>query len=186
MAKGTRLLTIALTALLAGLPLLAAAECYEADADSGELTFSGVAEGSPFNGRFREFSVSLCLDDQDLTTAEIRVTVATGSATIGNRQGDQALKDEELFYVDRFPEAIWTSGEIVAADDGYRAAGELTLRGVTAKQPVRLHLHPDEDPARLTGSAEILRLEYQVGTGEFEDTDFIDNEVTLEFDLGLK
>jgi polyisoprenoid-binding protein YceI len=186
MARITGRWIVALSALLLGQASLAEGDCYESSAENGELRFSGIAEGSPFSGRFEEFNVSVCLNDDDLAGGEIRVEVATGSATIGNSMGDRALEDEELFHVERFPEAIWTSDRIVADEEGYRAEGELTLRGVTADQTVRLRLLRDEDPVRLTGGSDILRLDHNVGIGEFEDTDFIGNEVRVEFDLSLK
>ncbi|MFU8831683.1 MAG: YceI family protein [Wenzhouxiangella sp.] len=193
MAKGlttiatTIAIRIAAIALALTVTLSAnAGDCYTADAESGELRFSGDVEGNAFQGHFRQFDVSLCMVGDDPSTAEIRVSVATASATVGNRQGDEALKEDELFAVDRFPEAVWTSTELVAANDGWRAEGELDLRGMTASQPVELQLAGEDDGFRLTGTAEILRLDYQVGIGEFEDTDFIRNQISLTFDLILK
>ncbi|TVS12805.1 MAG: hypothetical protein EA419_03765 [Wenzhouxiangella sp.] len=164
---------------------LRAADCYSADGDSGELNFRGEAEGAPFSGFFEDFEVSICLQDSDLTTAEIEVRVATGSATVGNRQGDEALRGDDLLAPERFPEAVWTSTAIAAADDGYRAEGELSLRGVSAEQTVRLSLEDVDGDRWLSGNAEILRLDYDVGIGEFEETDFIRNRVDLRFDLQL-
>ncbi|MCC5866424.1 MAG: YceI family protein [Wenzhouxiangella sp.] len=160
-------------------------QCYRGNADSGELEFRGVAEGSRFTGRFRNFEVRLCLDDQHPETASIEVTVETGSATVGNRQGDTALADEDLFAVERFPEAIWISSSIEAQDEGFLAAGELSLRGVSASQPVQLQFEFAEGRLNLTGSADILRLEYGVGQGEFDDPDFIRDRVDLSFELVL-
>ncbi len=177
--------------LIAGLALAivntanGAEQCYRGDADSGELEFRGVAEGSRFTGRFRSFEVRLCLKDQSPETATIEVNVETGSATVGNRQGDAALVDEDLFAVEQFPEATWSSSEIEADDDGFLAAGELSLRGVSASQPVSLLFEFGEGSLKLSGSAEILRLEYGVGQGEFDDPDFIRDRVDLSFELML-
>jgi len=186
MAKRLTGLLVTALALTAMTLSVNAQGCYRADADSGELTFSGDVEGNAFKGRFREFEVLVCMTSDDPATADIRVSVATASATVGNRQGDEALKDEGLFAIDQFPEAVWTSGRIVGDNVTYRAEGELTLRGMTASQPVELQLTSADDGFRLTGKAEILRLDYNVGIGEFEDTDFIRNQVNLAFDLNLK
>ncbi|MGY6588608.1 MAG: YceI family protein [Wenzhouxiangella sp.] len=163
-----------------------AAECYNADQDSGELVFSGEAEGNRFEGRFREFTVQLCLDDDDLTTANIEVQIATGSATVGNRQGDRELLGEDLFAAERFPRAFWISDEISSRGDGrYFAEGELNLRQISASQPVQLQLAREGDQLALSGSAEIERLEFDVGQGEFADPDFITPVIQLNFELVL-
>jgi len=185
MAKTVKWL-IGAIALCATTIALADETCYIANPDSGELSFSGVAEGTPFRGEFGEFSVRLCLEGEDLSTADIEVTVKTGSADVGNRDGNQALADGEFFAVDRFPQALWTSTEIVNNGDGYRAEGELSIKSVSSPQTVAMSLDTNRDPWVLSGSAEIMRLDWNVGTGEFEDTDFIRERVDLRFSLELQ
>lgn len=176
---------VLLSATLGMMPAMADKCCYTADADSGELAFSGVVEGDSFRGQFEEFSVEMCLNHADLTSAQITVSVATASGDVGNRDGNQALKDEEFFAVERFPEATWKSTTIEAADNGYIARGELTIRDISAEQQVEMQLDASEDGFVLSGSAEIMRLDWQVGTGEFEDTEFMRNRIDLEFNLKL-
>lgn len=186
MAK--RLLTPSSTMLvLLVLPSLGLADCFRANQDDGELKFIGEAEGSAFTGSFGEFEVSLCMDESDFATAGIEVVVQTASADTGNDDRDSELLGENFFNVEAHPEATWKSGEIRAEDDGYVAEGKLTLRGVTADQTVRLSLSNGSPPV-LTGSAEIMRLDWNVGTGDedLEDTDFIRNRVDLEFQLQLQ
>lgn len=182
MAKGLNL--AALT--LALLPALGWANCYQADGDDGVLQFTASAEGSEFTGRFSEFNVSLCMDGQDLTTAGIEVTVRTASADTGDGTRDSELKGEHFFHVDEYPEATWESSQITREGDAFIAKGTLTLRGIDKDQPVRLRL-ADGEPPVLTGNAEIMRLQWNVGTGEdFDDTDFIRNRVDLSFELQLQ
>lgn len=170
--------------LLAG--PVTAANCYSADQDSGELVFSGEAEGNRFEGRFREFTVQLCLDDDDLTTADIEVQIATGSATVGNRQGDRELLGQDLFAAEQFPRAFWISDEISSQSGGrYFAEGELNLRQISASQPVQLQLAREGDQLNLSGNAEIERLEFDVGQGEFADPEFITPIIQLNFELVL-
>ncbi len=183
MAKGMK--TAALALLM--LPGLALADCFRADQDDGELKFIGVADGNRFSGEFGEFKVTLCMDERKLTTAGIEVVVKTASADTGDSQRDSELHGENFFHVEEFPEATWKSDDLRAEDDGVVARGELTLRGVSAGQPVRLSLSDSETPV-LSGRAEIMRLDWNVGTGDedFEDTDFIRDRVDLEFELELQ
>jgi polyisoprenoid-binding protein YceI len=171
--------------LAAATPAVAEPHCYRADANSGELLFDGVLEGTPFTGRFRLFTVELCMETQDLSTATIRVVVDTGSGDTGNRQGNAALRDEAFFHVARYPEGTWTSTSIRTEGDAYLAEGTLTIRNISASVPVRLQLQPG-DPPQLSGEAQLLRLDFQVGTGEFEDTEFLRNRVDLRFRMLLE
>lgn len=180
--------TLAALLLAAWMPLAAVAEvaCYRADGDSGELNFRGEAEGTPFSGFFDDFEVRLCTADGGLAGAEIEVRVSTSSVTVGNRQGDEALRGSDLLAVEQFPEAIWISEGVEASGDGYRAQGRLSLREVSADQAVNLNLEQDGESWWLSGDAEILRLEFNVGTGEFDDPEFIRNRVDLRFELKLE
>ncbi len=185
-AIGATIFAALLVATWWPLAAVAADECYRADGDSGELNFRGEAEGTPFSGFFDDFEVRLCTVDGGLAGAAIEVRVATGSVTVGNRQGDEALRGSDLLAVEQFPEATWVSESVEAGGDGYQAEGRLRLREVSADQAVNLRLEQDGDAWWLSGDAEILRLEFNVGTGEFDDPEFIRNRVDLRFDLELE
>jgi len=194
MATIAKTLTLTLTLIGATTNVLAQTaqegeprQCWEANQDSGELAFSGITEGRGFDGVFNAFEVSICLDGADLTTAEIEVSVDTASADTDSRDRDQTLRSEAFFWVSQFPEATWSS-EAIEPQDGefsHQAMGVLSLRDVTLSQPVAMSLVEGPSGPRLVGAAEMMRLDYNVGVGEFNDTDFIANEVNVAFDLGL-
>ncbi len=172
--------------LLASTGLQAGDTCWISDAESGELRFEGAVEGNGFSGVFESFSVEVCLADvNDAESAHIVVEVDTASANTRNRDRDETLHGPEFFAVDQFPVAKWQSLAIVAGEQGHVAEGELSLREVLADQSVQLNFALDAEPPTLQGKAEILRLRYNVGTGEFEDTEFVRNRVDLEFHLEL-
>lgn len=171
--------------LLAG-SLRAGENCHDGGGDTGKLEFSAVQDGSRFTGRFENFSVEYCWPgDAAPADGAIRVSVRPASAVTNNRDRDQTLESDEFFAVDAYPESTWVSREISRDGDGYRATGELTIRDITRQQPVTFSLERVEEGWRMRGEAEVRRLDYDVGTGEFADTDFIGNRVGIAFDLVL-
>jgi len=162
-------------------------QCHIANQDTGVLEFNGVTEGRGFDGQFDNFSVRMCLRGVDLTTASIEVVVETGSADTNSRDRDQTLKGEEFFWVSQFPQAQWSSESITQSggDFSHEAQGTLMLKDISQDQVVAMRLVTDGERPRLQGEAEIFRLDYNVGTGEFADTDFIENRVGVTFDLEL-
>lgn len=166
-------------------------QCYTGDADSGELTFSGAVEDTAFTGRFGDFSVRYCLAGEKAQGHRIRVRVDLASADSDNRDRDETLKGPEFFHVERHPTAVWESTAVRRDGDGYAAEGSLTLKGITAPQPIRYELEPDEEQlvARgrfvISGDASVDRQRFEVGTGEFADPDFVRNEVVVEFEVAL-
>jgi len=193
-------------AMLAGLALVVAGPalgqdraCYRGGAASGELTFAGAVEGSGFTGSFGRFEVEYCMPPGRPADGDIEVRVELGSADSGNRDRDTTLLGEEFFDVERHPVSTWTSTVIEAAGagpgneagDGYRAAGRLELKGISADQPIAFRLRPDgeaivaEGRFTLGGSAEVDRQRFDVGTGEFADPEFVRNRVDVEFEVVL-
>ena len=173
--------------LLLGKPVYGQAECYVADADTGTLSFEAITDGRAIQGQFERFDVALCLDGNEIMTSTIQVTVDTASANTKSRDRDQTLKGESFFWVSAFPKAHWSSGEWRALEGRWQAIceGALTLRDVTQSQSVMMSLDIRGDETWLVGEADIARLDYNVGLGEFEDTEFIANEVKLQFELKL-
>ncbi len=181
------LMLVWLAAIAGSGPLVAAENCYRADHDSGSLEFSGVQESSSFTGRFESFVVEYCMTDGDPETGTIDVRVETGSANTRNRDRDGALRQEEFFYVDSYPEARWTSSEITRYGDEFQAEGVLEIRGIDRDTPVSFVLEADGDDWKMTGGSKVRRLDFNVGTGDedLEDTEFIRNEVEIAFELRL-
>ncbi len=175
----------------AAAPAAAERKCYAGGAVDGELTFEGAVEGTGFTGRFGAFDVEYCMARGDPAGGTIRVGVSLASADTDNADRDETLKGPEFFAVQRHPRAEWTSTAIEVDGDGYRADGELTLKGVTKSQPIRFRLEPDGEAliARgaftLAGSTAVDRQRFRVGTGEFADPAFVRNRVDVAFEVRL-
>jgi len=169
----------------------ASASCWQGSAESGQLRFSGAVEDEKFNGKFGEFEVEVCRPDgTDWEASEWTVSVATGSADTRNRDRDETLLGRFFFAVDDFPSARWRS-DLIASDPLEEntkliAQGELELRGQRLPQAVTIELMESADGLSVTGSAEIFRLEFGVGQGEYADPDFVRNRVDLAFEIELQ
>lgn len=178
-------------AILAAATARAEPTCFTGGGHSGSLTFVGAVEGEEFTGRFGEFDVEYCLDARDPAAGAIRVDVGLASADSGNDDRDQTLMGSEFFAVDEHPQARWRSAGIAADGDGFRADGELTLKGITRSQAIRFIVEPrGEDLVvrgrfTMAGSAELDRQRWEIGTGDFADPEFVRNRVDVAFEVTL-
>jgi polyisoprenoid-binding protein YceI len=182
---------VLLALALAAAPAAIGQTCYLGGAESGELIFEGAVEGTGFTGTFAAFEVEYCMPDDGPAAGEIRVSVELASADSDNDDRDQTLMGPEFFAVDEHPRAEWISTAIEADGGAYRADGELTLKGITKPQPIRYTLRPDGDEIvasgafTLSGSSQVDRQRFDVGTGEFADPEFVRNRVDVEFEVRL-
>ncbi|HSN71528.1 MAG TPA: YceI family protein [Steroidobacteraceae bacterium] len=171
---------------LFGLSAHAAAPRWHADATTGRLEFVGTQAGAEFTGEFGEFSADVRFAPDALDSSRFDVQIATGSVDTADAERDGIIRGPDLFAVERHPEARYVADRFERTDEGFRAVGQLTLRGTTRPVPIDFRFRRDGDSARLEGSARIERLDFGVGQGEWQDTQWVGNDVLIRFDLVLQ
>ena len=176
--------------LISGLLLcgqsLSAADWNTVSAASS-VSFSAIQQGSPFEGEFASFTAQVQFDQADPASGSIVGVVETGSVRTGDSERDRTLLDREWFDPNNHPESRFESESIEATDTGFRADGQLTLKGVT--QPVSMDFTFEDTgsgtTAHFSGTFELERLEFGVGEGFWSDTSWTSNEVTVTVELDL-
>lgn len=185
-----RLLIIA--ALLLARPALAGPQdVWTIDPRASSLAFTATQVGAFVNGRFPAWSGEIVLDPAALAQARIDIRIQTPSATAGNRDVDSLLKGPNFLDVQKFPEARFVAGSIVAAGgDRYEARGKLTIRDVTRDVVLPFTLAFADNPAQpgaVRGTARgkllIKRLDYGVGQNEWAGTGQVANDVTIDVNV---
>ena len=156
---------------------------------TSSVSFRAIQQGSPFEGEFSSFSAQIQFDPGDPASGSIVGVVETGSVRTGDSERDRTLLDREWFDPNNHAESRFESESIEATDTGFRANGQLTLKGVT--QPVTMDFAFEDTgsaaTAHFSGTFELERLQFGVGEGFWSDTSWTSNEVmvTIELDLEL-
>lgn len=148
----------------------------------GKLGFSASWTGNAVPGRFERWSGDISFSPDDLKASRIRVTVDLASVSTGEAQYDDSLKGSDFFNVAAHPQAVFTSSAIThAGGDRYRAAGTLSLHGVSKPQTLDFTLRIADDLAKVSGSTRLDRTAFGVGAGEWAATDQIAGAVAVNF-----
>ena len=93
---------------------------------------------SNVSGAFTDFQVEMLTEDEDITTAGIRLVANMDSVNTNNAQRDEHLRQADFFEVSKYPDMTFTSTKIIKQDEeNFRLYGDLTLKGIT--KPVILH-----------------------------------------------
>jgi polyisoprenoid-binding protein YceI len=146
--------------------------------------------GGEFEGRFRRFDANIRFDPSDLEHSSLEVDVDLAGADTGDADRDQTLMGDEFFAVSRWPHARFTSQKIQSLGDGkFQAQGTLSMRDVTRPIAFPFEFRPSAGPggsAHMRGTTTLKRLDFGVGQGEWQDTEWVADEVRLRFDLVLK
>ncbi|MCM3721324.1 YceI family protein [Solibacillus isronensis] len=87
---------------------------------------------SKVKGQFTNYSADVEVDNlEDLTSAQIEITIDTTSINTNNEDRDNHLKSAEFFDIEQFPDIKFKSASITKDGDDYKVSGDLTIKDVT-------------------------------------------------------
>lgn len=175
-----RMLVVALLSCPAAL-----ADVRAGDAGAGTLEFQATQAGARFTGAFRRFHVKLDFDPARPAAGRLDVTVETGSIDTQDGERDKILQSTDFFWTEKYPQAEFHATGFERAGDGWRATGELTIRGVRKTVPVSFTLAPAGAASAMKGMASLKRLPFGLGQGDWASTEWVGDEVDVRFDLKL-
>ena len=169
------------------LPGLTWAQSWINDPAQSRLAFEARWEGSPVPGEFRRFEVRLQADPGSGAPTSLEVRVEVPSLATDLPDVDAALAEPEWFDFARHPEARYRAEDIQSLGPGrYRAAGELSLKGVSRPLPLEFAWEVNPAGARLNGDLVLDRSAFGIGSGDWAAPEPIALEVQVRFDLGLQ
>jgi polyisoprenoid-binding protein YceI len=164
----------------------AANSSYTALPAASKLAFTGTQAGAEFTGIFRAFTASVELDPGALERARIDVLIQLVSVDSKDKDRDKIILGPDIFDTAHFPVAHYITRSIAKSGNGYTAQGALTLRGVTKDVAINFQFVPANGSAQLTGTAELKRLDFGAGQGDWKSTEWVGDPVRISFNLLMK
>ena len=150
------------------------------------LGFAGSFQGAGFSGRFKRYTAVIAWDPAHPQACHFDVEVDLASADTANSQRDQLLPGADFFDVAKFPQARFVaSGCKAVAGGALTSAGTLNLRGISRPVALTLHFAPQGKDEVLTVTANLDRLVFGIGSGEWADPSTIGRVVTVNARLLL-
>lgn len=151
---------------------------------ASSITFSGTHAGSPFSGKFGQWSAAIAFDPADLPHSSARVTIATGTGKTGDGFRDAALAEAEWFDPVHFPRATFATTKIAAAGPGrYLADGILTIKGKAIPVKLPFTLKINGATATMNGATVIDRLAFGMGAGADASGAWVSKQIKLTIAL---
>ena len=86
---------------------------------------------STVKGRFADVQGTVILDPDDLSSAEVDVTIGAASIDTRMSQRDDHLRSGDFFDIEQHPTLTFKSRRVTAQGDQVTLVGDLTIRGVT-------------------------------------------------------
>lgn len=153
---------------------------WEIDYAASYIRFVGNQAGAEFDGTWEHWTAQLQFSTSDIGAGVFDVAIDTSSANTQDDDRDMTMTDPEWFDTVNYPEATFRASRFSEVSAGtYVADGQLTIKGIAS--PVRLLFTVESNGDRhvLDGKAQLDRLELGVGTGEWEDTEWVGKDVAV-------
>jgi polyisoprenoid-binding protein YceI len=153
----------------------------------------GIAGGmTVVTGKFTEYDLKLDLVDNDLTKSVIRFVIRAASVTTDLKDRDDHLRGEDFFFVERYPEIVFSSTKISMHEkEKGIVEGDLTMRGVTKHVAFPFGITgylPEKGLLAFKLRSKLNRKEFGVGNN-FKHTlieNFLADDIDLEINLWTK
>ena len=165
----------------------ALARTWQVDPAHSTLAFTNSYQDVEYSGQFRRFNATVDYDPDDLAHAKFDVTVDITSLDTQNSERDHAALGADFFDTAKFPMARFvTTAFHKTADGRVIADGVLTLRGVRKPVVLTVLFKPAGNTATLDVAAQVKRLDFGIGAGQWADTSMIGDGVTVHGHLLLR
>jgi polyisoprenoid-binding protein YceI len=180
-----------LAAILA-VPALAAPATWTLDPNHTNAQFTVRHLGiSNVQGDFTKISGTVQLDDQNLASSSIDVSIDVNSIDTRVAMRDNDLKSDHFLNAAMYPTITFKSTKVEKSADGYKVTGNLTIRGVTKEVVLNVGALSDarKDPMSRTGgfrrgAAASLTINRQ-DFGVAADAGMVGDEVAIQIDLEM-
>ncbi|MFK7887753.1 MAG: cytochrome b/b6 domain-containing protein [Gammaproteobacteria bacterium] len=161
------------TAAASTLPL------WNIDQEASRIEFDGDQAGAAFSGQWRKFEARIQFDADALDNARFDVTIDTISADTGDEERDTTMADAAWFDSENYATARYQAASFRQTDAGYEAAGQLLIKTRSVATPLAFTVTREGERITLIGNATLDRLAYGLGSGEWEDTTWVGQTVTV-------
>jgi len=152
--------------VIALVSLLPPAGNWTADASKAKVLFT-VKGPFPFgtvHGSFSGLKATIRFDEKDLQGSAVSATIDATTVSTGIALRNRDLrKKEEWLDTDKYPRISFKSTKIEKASTGYKAVGELTLKGTTHPVEIPFTFAASGNTGVFKGSFTIKREDYKVG-----------------------
>lgn len=154
---------------------------WNTNASTAKIKFKVDGLFGTVNGSLSGLKSTIEFDGNDLAASSILASVDPKSISTGISLRNNDLQKEKYLHSDKYPLISFKSNKIQKSGTGYKAVGELTIKGVTKQIEIPFSFSEKGNEGVFKGGFTIRREDYNVGKpgGSIGDNVSIDLEVPV-------
>lgn len=147
-----------------------------------KITFTQM--GVPVEATFHQFSAAIQYDAAKPAAASAQFTIDIRSFDLGSPEYNQEVLKPVWFDAAKYPVASFKSTQLkVVSPTQLEVTGSLTIKGKTQNVRVPVQVKNTDTTQNFDGQLKIQRTAFGIGTGEWEDTSLVADEVTIRVNI---
>ena len=173
--------TLRSIALLAAAVLPAGAAMQPVRVPPSTVTITAIQMGVPADAAFTRFHASIDFDPAHPANANAQFTIDVASLDLGDTEYNKEMLKPAWLDAARFPTATFTSTSLkTLSPSQLEATGKITIKGITRDVRFPVTVKDGGKTRSYDGTLRIRRTDFKLGTGEWEATDVVADEVVIK------
>lgn len=157
---------------------------HAAAIDSNKTTVTSTFKqlGVEVTAKFKTVNGTIDFDAANPAAGKAQISVVLASFDLGDAEYNKEIQKKEWFNTAQFPQATFVSSEIKANGAGkFLVVGKLSIKGKSLDVSVPAVFKQDGKAQVFEGQLPIKRLYFNIGEGEWKDTDTLADDVIVKF-----
>ena len=152
------------------------------DAVKSKIAVTFTQMGVPVEAHFTRFHGDVSFDGKAPQQTQANLIVDVASFDLGDPEYNKEVQKPDWFNAAKFAQAIFVSKSVrVLATDRLEATGTLTIKGRTQNVVVPMTVRQAGSSRTFVGELPIKRLAFNLGEGEWKETDMVADDVKISF-----
>ncbi|MDO8909414.1 MAG: YceI family protein [Pseudohongiella sp.] len=177
-----------LLSLAALIGLSAQAATWTLAPSESRVIFHYSYEDVPGQGEFRNVDATFDIDTANPGACNINVSIPIADIHVDSSEVKEYLLDEDMFNAEQYPMAAFQASQCrLQSVNSFVADGQLTIRDkthpISFPFTIDMEMHNGRPRFHLTSEVTVNRLDFDVGTGWWDDTVALPNEIRIEVDV---
>ncbi|TCV89013.1 YceI family protein [Sulfurirhabdus autotrophica] len=175
-----------ITLMLTAVNLAQAAPFNVVQLEKSTITFVSKQMNVPVKGNFNRFTAQITFDKNKPEAGLARIEIDLGSIDAGSTEANDEVKGKAWFNTRDFPKALFVSSSVKEIGNGqYETTGKLSLKEKTLDIRAPFTIKQEKGVLIIDGIFPIKRLDYDIGSGIWQDTSVVANEVEIKFHFSI-
>jgi len=143
---------------------LAFAGSWKSDPTTAKVSFKVQGPFGTVNGSFSGLKTDILFDAKDLAGSAVSASIDPKTVNTGIGLRNRHLRnEEEWFDTDKYKEIAFHAKKIEKSDNGYKAIGELTMKGISKPAEIAFTFTPNGDTGLFKGDFSVKREDFGLG-----------------------